>query len=125
MIKTICVLNEGALIIVDSFSDIFHGKDQNGPLEVQAFYSHLHMVARKNKVTLLVLDHSTFNDNSDHSKGFTIEGSKSGKMKKCACMLKLNKEHIIEVMKSRNRDDLPVGTKVAYGSVQPSKGVSL
>lgn len=126
VIETLCELNQGKIIIIDSFSDIYDGDEQNGPIAVQNFMRYLGRLAIRTNNTLLVLEHATYiRDKSGKKTGFKIEGNESGKIKKTACVLRIDENRVVTVERSRS-STLLKGESIAFGSVQPrKKAVSL
>ncbi len=111
-----------ALIIIDSYSDMFPNDEGKMAQYAQKELGDMHrFFMREINLPVLILDHATEQSHNGISTGFKIEGNKSGKFKKTVAVLRLdqiggNIENgtYITVERSRNHDDLPVGHTQYY-----------
>jgi len=112
-----------ALIIIDSYSDLFPDDEGVMAKDAQKQLGDMHkFFMRDVELPILILDHATERKNQNGDDiGFKIEGNKSGKFKKSVVVLRLGKidndiEHgtFVTVERSRNQDELPVGHTKHY-----------
>ena len=112
-----------ALIIIDSYSDLFQNDEGKMAQYSQKQLGDLHrFFMREVEMPALILDHATELWNKDGEMyGFKIEGNKSGKFKKTVCVLRLEKIDgdiengtYVTVERSRNQDVLSVGHTQYY-----------
>ena len=107
-----------ALIIIDSYSDMFPNDEGKMAQQAQKQLGDMHrFFMREVELPILILDHATEQKNQfGVDTGFKIEGNKSGKFKKTVVALRLEKiggnivnGTFVTVERSRNHEDLPVG----------------
>lgn len=112
-----------ALIIIDSYSDLFPSDEGRMAQEAQKALGDMHrFFMRDVELPILILDHATEQRNQDgEPNGFKIEGNKSGKFKKTVSVLRLEKIDgdiemgtFVTVERSRNQEDLAVGSTKYY-----------
>lgn len=116
--------NSKALIIIDSYSDLFPEDEGKMAKAAQQALGDLHKYfMRDMEMPVLILDHATEKQeiNGDGISFFKIEGNKSGKFKKTIAVLRLEKIDgnldngtYITVERSRNQEALPVGHTQYY-----------
>jgi len=118
IVKEIKEQHTKALIIIDSYSDLFPDDEGVMPKDAQKQLGDMHkFFMRDVELPILILDHGTEKDHpSGTGKTFKIEGNKSGKFKKTVAVLRLEKIDgdiengtFVKVERSRNHDKLPVG----------------
>ena len=124
LVKKLKETHPKALIIIDSYSDIFPDDESKMAQATQKNLGELHkFFMREIGYPVLILDHATeiLSDKPSSKKRFKIEGNKSGKFKKTVAVLRLEQignniknGTFVTVVRSRNQDELKIGYTKQY-----------
>ena len=124
LVREITKVYHKALIIIDSYSDIFPDDEGKMAQATQKNLGELHkFFMRDVECPALLLDHATekIDNQLSKKKSYKIEGNKSGKFKKTVVVLRLDliggnikNGTFVTVERSRNQDVLKVGHTQQY-----------